>query len=448
MALGRLRRKLNLGRRFNPEFNSMFRSRFNSKPNITLFTIMLVALTPFLTIQAQEINVWLHQSMTMRSVLEELADVYMSEHDGVTITFESFDYEYYLQNLQTALPANNEADIMQLFGSWVCSFKSHLDTVPEDILSVSQAKEDFFESAITGYICDDSLYGIPKESNIEFGAALINGLHLKRAGIAIPNWPSWDAVRKSARALTNTQNGYVLRSGLHFTSKDQTGFTLLSLIRQQGGEYYLPDRSFYFDSPEARVALQLMKNFVDDGTIDPVLFNGTENWVGDCVYSEVCAMGIIGQWVIGDYREYYPELSEELYYLPLPHLGPEQHVVTDSGWGMAVSENTEHKDLAWDFVQFVTLNIENALRFNIVSNTIPALKANTVGDAQATLYELYPHYETIMELLPHTSYIGELADRDYLLYEIIYPNVLAYLQGLQDMDTTLATIEKEANESQ
>jgi len=167
----------------------------------------------------------------MLDVYEELAASYMAENEGVDITFESFDYDSYLQSLQTALPSNNEADIMQLFGSWICSFQSHLDTVPEDMLNVAQAQEDFFESAIAGYICNDTLYGIPHESNIEFGAALINGDHLRKAGIAKPVWPSWDAVRKSARALTNIQNDFILRSGFHFTSKDQIAFSLLSLIK-------------------------------------------------------------------------------------------------------------------------------------------------------------------------------------------------------------------------
>ena len=94
----------------------------------------------------------------------------------------------------------------------------------------------------------------------------------------------------------------------------------------------------------------------------------------------------------------------------------------------------------------MTLNLENALRFNIVSNTIPALKANATGEAQSTLYELYPHYETIIDLLPYTSYVGEMNDRDFILYEIIYPHVMSVLQDIEDIDTALAMIEKEANE--
>ena len=413
-----------------------------------LTTLSLVSLSFTTLASAQDISVWMHQNLIMQDAMNELAEAYMEENEGVNISFESFSYDSYLQSLQTALPSNNEADIMQLFGSWACSFESHLATVPEDMLTVEQAQEDFFESSIAGYICDDKLVGIPQESNIEFGAVLINRLHLSRAGLAKPDWPTWDAVRKSARALTQRQNDYVLRAGLHYTSMDQIGFSLLSLIKQQGGTYQLEDGTFTFDTEEARIALELLKTFVDDGTIDPVLFNGNQNWVGDCIYTESCAMGIIGQWVIGEYREYYPELSKELYYLPLPYLGDEQHVVTDSGWGMTVSENSEHQDVAWDFIEFVGLNLDNALRFNIVSNTIPALKVNITGDAQKQLYDLYPYFDTIIELLPYTSYIGYTTDRDLLLYEIIYPNVMAVLQDLQSIDDALAIIEREANESQ
>jgi len=191
--------------------NSSFLASFTSR----YFLIVILCLCSLMSHgSAQELSVWMHQNLIMQDALEELANSYMEENEGVIISFESFSYDSYLQSLQTALPSNNEADIMQLFGSWVCSFDSHLATVPKELITVEQAREDFFESSIAGYICEDELYGIPQESNIEFGAVLINGLHLNQAGLATPQWPTWDAVRKSARALTQRQNNYVLRAPL------------------------------------------------------------------------------------------------------------------------------------------------------------------------------------------------------------------------------------------
>ncbi len=88
-----------------------------------------------------EILVWTHVNRSFNTAYQELADAYMAENPDATITFEKFDYDSYIQTLQTALPAGNEADILQMFGSWTCSYSSNLATVPEDVLSASDGSE-------------------------------------------------------------------------------------------------------------------------------------------------------------------------------------------------------------------------------------------------------------------------------------------------------------------
>ena len=93
---------------------------------------------------------------------------------NVTLEFETFDYDSYIQTLQTALPAGTEADILQMFGTWTCSYADNLAPVPADVSSLADAQAAFFEAPIGGYTCDDTLYGFPQEFNIEYGATLVN----------------------------------------------------------------------------------------------------------------------------------------------------------------------------------------------------------------------------------------------------------------------------------
>jgi ABC-type glycerol-3-phosphate transport system substrate-binding protein len=130
-------------------------------------------------------------------------------------------------------------------------------------------------------------------------------------------------------------------------------------------------------TPEGKQALELMKRMVDEGIVDPVLFNDESNWVGDCHFEEACAMGIVGPWAIADYSGDFPEVADQTIYAPLPSLGAEPTFVADSGWGLTVSNSSDVQDVAWDFIKFVTMNEENALGWNIGSGTLPALKANT-----------------------------------------------------------------------
>ena len=58
------------------------------------------------------IRVWTHQNDSFNAGYEALASKYMEANPNVEITFETFDYDTYIQTLQTALPAKTEADIL------------------------------------------------------------------------------------------------------------------------------------------------------------------------------------------------------------------------------------------------------------------------------------------------------------------------------------------------
>ena len=400
--------------------------------------------------EAVTVRVWTHQNGAFNDGLQELAIAYSADHPNVTIEFETFDYDTYIQTLQTALPAGTEADILQMFGTWTCSYAGNLAAVPDDVISLADAEDAFFAAPLTGYVCDDQLLGLPQEFNIEYGATLVNTAVAAEAGVGdlSDGWSDWDAFIEDAKAMTGSQDGVITRAGFNYTSGDAIAFTFLSLIKQAGGEYMNADgTAFTLNTPEGKQALELMKRMVDEGIIDPVLFNDESNWVGDCHFEEACAMGIVGPWAIADYSGDFPEVADQTIYAPLPSLGAEPTFVADSGWGLAVSNASEVQDAAWDFIKFVAMNEENALGWNIGSGTLPALKANTEGAARDQLVEEYAYFAPFLEILPYGEYMGSLPDRDLFWYDIAYPHVLNMLQEIETIDEALSGMEREANES-
>ena len=190
---------------------------------------------------------------------------------------EFFDYDTYIQTLQTSLPAGSGADMIQLFGTWVCSYADTLTSVPSDVMSLEDAQADFFEAPIDGFTCDETLYGFPQEFNIEYGATLVNTEMAEAAGVdATAGWASWDEFKADAKAMTETRDGAITRAGYHFTAGDGLAFSFFSLILQAGGHFLADDgQSFTIDTPEAREAVALMQSMVDEGITDPTLFNDT-----------------------------------------------------------------------------------------------------------------------------------------------------------------------------
>ena len=101
-----------------------------------------------------------------------------------------------------------------------------------------------------------------------------------------------------------------------------------------------------------------------------------------------------------------------------------------------------HQDIAWDFVRFVTTNPTIAAKWNIASGTIPAMPVVAESPEIAAAMPWIPR---ALKLLPYGQYLGNMPDRDLVLYEILYPHILNVLQGVEEIDPALEAIETEAN---
>ncbi len=397
------------------------------------------------------LRLWTHQNDAFNSGYQALIDAYTAANPNVSITLETFDYDTYIQTLQTALPASTEADILQMFGSWVCSYAEggNLAEVPADVISMVDAQAQIFPAQIGGYTCNDKLYGVPQEFNIEYGATLVNTAAAEEAGVTdvTSGWANWDEFLADAKAMTATQDGVITRTGYHFTASDGLTASFYSLILQHGGQYLSEDGIYTVNTPEGLATLELMKRFVDEGVIDPVLFNDESNWVGESYFDGSSAMGLVGPWAVPEYSGDYPEVAEVTKYVALPTVGGEQALVAASGWGLAVSQNSPAQDVAWDFVRFAALDPANAVQFNLASGTLPALQANIEGAAADELVSQFPHFSPFLGILPFAQYEGAFPDRDLVWYEITYPRVLSFLQGTATAEETLSTLEREVRET-
>jgi multiple sugar transport system substrate-binding protein len=390
------------------------------------------------------ITVWSHVNKSFNKEYQALGDAYEAEHPDATIEFETFDYDSYIQTLQTALPAGNEADVLQMFGSWVCSYASNLSTVPDKTMSMANAEKNYFAGPLGGYKCDDKLYGLPQESNVEYGATLVNTDMAEAASVSLDGWDNYDEFIADAKAMTVTEDGEITRAGYHFTTNDGISYTFLSLILQNGGSYLDDNGNFTFQTPEAAASIDLMKRMVDEGIVDPVIYTDTTNWVGDCFFQGLCAMGLVGPWVVPESAPDFPEVAAVTKYVALPTL-ENGNFAADSGWGLTVSSHSPEQELAWDFVSYVAANASNALQWNLGTGTLPALKENAQGDARDELISNAAYVEPWLDILDQAQYLGSLPDRDRLFYKIIVPNVLDVLNGQMSTEDALAAIEQEAN---
>jgi multiple sugar transport system substrate-binding protein len=391
------------------------------------------------------VRMWVHTNNAFIAGYEPLIAAYEASHPDVDIQLENFDYELYLQTLQTAMPAKEEADILQLFGTWTSQYYERLAPVPAEVMTIEQAQQTFYAAPIGGYIVDGVLYGMPQEFNMEYGGVLVNKTLYEAAGLTYPpQWQTMADVVADALALAKTDSaGMMITAGFHFTAADPSSFSFLAGIKQRGGEYWNADHTgFTFNTPEARAQLQWMLDAVTAGVVDPVVFNDSTNFVIDAFFQGKVGIGYIGTWAIAEGQNNFPDFADEWDYFYLPSNQGDPVFVADSGWGLTVSPNSKNQDIAWDFVKYVTADAANATQWNIASGTIPAMPAVAQS---AEIASVMPWVPKALDLLPFGQYLGNMPDRDLVVYEIIYPHILNTLQGVETVDQALQAIDTEAN---
>lgn len=391
-----------------------------------------------------ELRLWQHRNPTFMAANEALIKRFEAEHPNVKIKLEAFEYDVLIQRLQTSLPVGEEGDIIEMFGSWVCSYASRLAELPANMISYAEAKEIFYQAPLDGYYCDGKLYGLPNEFNIENGAVLVNPTLFREAGLTYPpQWQTMQDLLSDAQKLTKHDGDTMMTSGFHFVSGDGLVFQFLAGILQRGGEYWKPDGSgLVFTSSQAKATLEDMKAWVTDYAVtDPFLFNGDSNWVGTAFFNNKVGIGFAGPWIVPNGRTTHPDFEFE--YIPLPNYAGDKHLfATDAGWGKVVSSNSKHKEIAFEFVKFVTMNVDSAKHWNLGTGTIPALK---VVATDSDLLHQNPALQANLPILAYGRYVGPLPDRDRFEYEIVQPHILAVLQGTEEVDMALGAMENEVN---
>lgn len=394
-----------------------------------------------------EIRVWGHQAPAFNEANQKMFDDFMAANPNVTIKYETFPWDVFIQTIQTSLPAGNTADVILIPGGYTCRYAAggQLLEVPADVMTLDKAKEVFFDAPLGGQNCDGKLYGFPAEYNLEYGGAYVNPALFEAAGLAYPpQWKTWDDVVADAKKLTTVgSDGVMTVAGMHYTNSDQLFTYFLAGILEQGGNYFAEDgKHFNFNSPEAIATIQkLMDMAQKDGVVDPIIFNADSEWVGDSFAQGHNAIGVLGSWYAGDAKLAYPDLVFDYVTLP-PMMGSEHKFVSVGGWGYVVGKSAKNPAMAWKLAAFLGADQANVLFFNSKSATIPGMKSVA---ADPKYVEAVPFAAAVLPILGAGAYQGNLTDSDQLSYEIIYPTILDAIQGNLTAEEAANAIHEAAN---
>jgi multiple sugar transport system substrate-binding protein len=390
---------------------------------------------------------WSHQNPSFVAANEKLVAKFIEQNPNFEIKYENFPYADFITNIQTSMAAKSEADVMEMFGSWVQSYAKGgtLATVDESVVTLAKAQELFYAAPIDGYVWEGKLYGLPNEYNLEVGGVLANKRMFEEAKLTYPpTWESWDALVADAKKMTKVKDSVMTVSGFDYITGDGLGFLFWEGILEKGAEYFAKD-GVHLDllTGQAKETVQWMYDMAaKDKVVDPMTFNGDSNWVGTSFFQGLVAIGYIGPWIVPEGRRNYPDFADPWDHVESPHFGAERKFAADAGWGKVVSPNSKFIQQAWKFSSFMTMDKVNHREWNVGTGTVPALKS--VAEDPTLLNDIN-WLGPSLKVLPYGRFVGMLQDRDYIWYTVVAARITQCLQGARSVDETMQLMHDEAN---
>ena len=283
----------------------------------------------------------------------EIREGFERRHPGVRVQTESIPGEgQYLPKLMMMFVSGKAPDVIQLDASSAAVFINNdlvLDLTPLMQADRSFRLDNYFPNVADIARRGDRLYAVP----LDFTPVVMyyNKRLFDAAGVPYPQsgW-TWADFLATAKALTVTEPGKSAPTqyGLYFMNW-MPGW--VPWIWLNGGDVLSPDGRHaqgYFNGPRTHAAIQFLIDLIRKHRVAPSLSESAAAGV-DLFRAERAAMNVAGHWMLLDYRA----AGLDIGVVALPsNTGKPETVIYASG--LAISRATKHRDLAWEYVKYMT----------------------------------------------------------------------------------------------
>jgi ABC-type glycerol-3-phosphate transport system substrate-binding protein len=290
------------------------------------------------------------------SVVKPLIDEYQSKNPEVKVTYKKQSLQDYRERLTNTLAgAKSESpDIFEIHNSWVPMFNNNLYPLPNSVMSPDEYSRIFYPIIVSDLKTQAGIIGMP----LQYDAITlyINEEIFTNAAVTTPT--TWNEFRPLATKLTIQKEGNIIQSGASMGLTENVDYwpeiVGLMLLQNQAN----PAKPI--DS-QALDALTYYKKYAKEDNVwnknlaasttsfalgKSAMFFGTANAANEIVLKN-------------------PNLSFKT--VPAPQLqknSPKDPDVTyASYWTEGVWNRSVNKDLAWDFLHFISTP-ESLIRIN------------------------------------------------------------------------------------
>lgn len=272
---------------------------------------------------------------------------------------------------------------------------------------------------------------------------------LEEAGLNAENLKSWNDMYEFAKAIkSNTDYDY----GIAMPNSSQLGWVLWSFQAQDKNSlgYYMLDENWSRAEVNTSFHQQLFELFkkMYDEELTPAVALSSYNEIYPLAQGDV-PMAIGGSWSIGQIKNNYPDVLDDIGYVVLPTVDGETEGVTTTalgGWGLVIDGKAKHPAECGEFIEWLlgsdTTHLEEFMdalgysKFAARKSVQEALAENPEASGDA-------FYNFVSEsILPYAKaepvYLWEISRK--------YADALETVTQLgRDISSTLATLETDLN---
>ena len=382
----------------------------NRYPRIlTLLTVSALFLTLFSHGAAQDTTLrfmgWVGLFDFQKPAWDYMIEEFERQHPGVEIEYIGTPFEETLNQATVTILGNNAPDIIQLVASWTPQLDAMNALTPLDGYFDAEVLGDLPESSLASVTFDGQLKAmpwVPAPIVMTYNRAL-----LEEAGLdpdqPPATWPEFvDAVERVCALPAREDGGEVYGVSLRTARHPNSGHWSLPVIWGFGGDILDEGGNVVVDEEGAAEAYGWYQDVVRSGC-SPEGFGVQES---RNVFAQGRAGFIFeGPWIQGlvaSLSEGGLEVAPEgdVWVAPMP-AGPggESRMIANSHV-LVVTEQSRNKELAAEFIEFITTNQEAVQRYYEATGQLPTAHMDllTSGDMGEDVY-----IQAFVEALPDAT---------------------------------------------
>jgi len=289
-----------------------------------------------------DLNFWVPFSGTDGEYMENMVKAYNESQSEVNVKFMNSNWDNYYPKLQTALVSNSAPDVAVAHVSKLASLMPTEKVAVLDDLATEAGLDwsTFSENQLQATVIDGKHYAVPLDTHAVI--MYFNKKHLNDAGLlnedgTIKMEQTAEGFTEVLRALKKTIPADV--SPLIIGSNNVfTYWIWYALVNQQGGSVFT-DGQPTINTPEAKVAMELIKSWIDEGLALPDI--GDQSY--DIFKTGNAAVTFSGVWATGNF-----ETNKDLDFaaVPFPQLFAQPAAWGDSHTVFVPTQDNKEKQVA------------------------------------------------------------------------------------------------------